>query len=57
VFISMWEVDTHDWNSCESGVRTLQKGEKDGPKNDRRPPNRNSGAHFKVPVVKRSRRV
>jgi hypothetical protein len=47
VFISMWEVATHDWSSCESGVRTLQKGEKHGPKNDRRPPNRNSGAHSK----------
>jgi hypothetical protein len=34
VFISMWEVVTQDWISCESGVRTLQKGEKHGPKND-----------------------
>jgi hypothetical protein len=34
VFISMWEVATHDWSSCESGVRTLQKGEKHGPEND-----------------------
>ena len=45
MFISMWEVATYDWSSCESGVRTLQKGEKHGPENDRRPPNRNSGAH------------
>ena len=45
VFISMWEVAKHSWSSCESGVRTLQKGEKHGPENDRRPPNRNSGAH------------
>jgi hypothetical protein len=28
MFISMWEVATHDWSSCKSGVRTLQKGEK-----------------------------
>ena len=26
VFISMWEVATHDWSSCESGVRTFAKG-------------------------------
>jgi hypothetical protein len=42
VFISMWEVAPHDWSSCESGVRTLQKGEKHGPENDKCPPNRNS---------------
>jgi hypothetical protein len=30
----MWEVATHDWSSCESGVRTLYKGEKHGPEND-----------------------
>jgi hypothetical protein len=47
VFISMWEVATDDWSSCESGVRTLQKGEKHEPENDRRHPNRNSGAHSK----------
>ena len=36
-FISMWEVATHDWSSRESGMRTLQKGEENGPDNDRRP--------------------
>ena len=46
-FISMWEVATHAWSSCESGVRTLQEGEKHGPETDKRPPNRNSGAHSK----------
>ena len=30
VFISMCEVDAHDWSSCESEVPTLQKGEKHG---------------------------
>jgi hypothetical protein len=49
-FPVMREVAAHDWSSYESGVRTLQKGEKHGPKNDRCPPNRNTSAHSKCRV-------
>ena len=39
------------------GCDLCTKGEKHGPENDRRPPNRKQWRTFKVPVVKRSKRV
>jgi|LauGreDrversion2_3_1035106.scaffolds.fasta_scaffold551271_1 hypothetical protein len=51
VFIPMLEVATHDWSSREPGMRTLQRGEENGPDNDRRAPNRNTYKILPAPVV------